>query len=65
MKFEPINTGYYEKEAKQYWKDVETIVKSLIKEPKKLKQVVNVPVHSWECNYCDYSEHCPVKKEKK
>ena len=32
----------------------------------KITEEVHGPIHNWECGYCDYSDHCPVKyvKEK-
>ena len=66
MKFEPVNAQFFENNAKLYWNEVETIVNQLLEEPDRIEQLVDGPVHNWECNYCDYSEHCPVQyvKEK-
>lgn len=66
MKFEPVNVKFFENEVKSYWNEVETIVDQLLEEPDRIEQLVDGPVHNWECNYCDYSDHCPVQyiKEK-
>ena len=66
MRFEAVNAGFFENEVERYWNEVEIIVNQLLEEPNRIKQLVDGPVHNWECNYCDYSSHCPVQyvKEK-
>ena len=66
MKFEPVNAGFFENAASAYWHEVEVMVHQLVEDPLRIEQLIDGPVHNWECNYCDYSDTCPVKyvKEK-
>ena len=67
MKFESVNAYFFENEAKKYWNDVEETVNAIGEYPEmKITEEVHGPIHNWECGYCDYSDHCPVKyvKEK-
>ena len=75
MRFEPISNDY-EKAADLYWDNVERSTEYLMSISKPISQLSrentprdvtilsNSPKYTWECNYCDYSEHCPFKIEK-
>ena len=66
MKFEAVNVGFFENAANTYWHEVEVMVHQLVEDPLRIEQLIDGPVHKWECGYCDYSDICPVKyvKEK-
>ena len=66
MRFVEVDTDLYEKEVRYYWRQTHSLVTQLHENPKRIKELINGPVETWECKYCDYSDICPVKyvKEK-
>ena len=73
MRFEEVQSAFFEDQAKKYWEDVEKTVSYLLElrdishvHPKESPVMQKAPVHNWECGYCDYSDTCPAKyvKEK-
>ena len=69
MKFMEVGSEY-EELAETYWKkaaDTLTILKhtkpdDLAKNVDDLLEIVQPPKYKWECNYCDYTEVCPITR---
>ena len=57
----------WEHEAKMYWEDLKDSVQLVDSEdsPSEIVEIpphsaVNIPVETWECNYCNFSKQCKI-----